>query len=183
MRFIETELNGAYIIEPVVHKDHRGFFLESYSRKVFEDAGIRADFLQDNHSLSKQKGVIRGLHFQNPPHAQSKLIRVVKGSIYDVIVDLRKKSPTYGKWFPVEISADNFKMLFVPTGFAHGFCTLEENTEVIYKVDAFYAPDSDAGIRWNDPDLKISWPVTDPVISEKDKSLPFLRDIENQFLQ
>jgi dTDP-4-dehydrorhamnose 3,5-epimerase len=183
VRFIETELNGAYIIEPVVHKDHRGFFLESYSRKVFEDAGIRADFLQDNHSLSKQKGVIRGLHFQNPPHAQSKLIRVVKGSIYDVIVDLRKKSPTYGKWFPVEISADNFKMLFVPTGFAHGFCTLEENTEVIYKVDAFYAPDSDAGIRWNDPDLKISWPVTDPVISEKDKSLPFLRDIENQFLQ
>ncbi len=181
MRFVETHLSGAYIIDPVVHRDNRGFFLESHSKKVFDNTGISITFVQDNHSLSHQAGVLRGLHFQYPPHVQSKLIRVIKGSVYDVIVDMRNNSPTYKKWFSVELSGDNFKMLFVPAGFAHGFCTLENDTEVIYKVDTLYAPQSDGGIRWDDPDLKISWPVKNPIVSEKDKKLPFLRDIENPF--
>lgn len=177
MRFSEAPLKGAFVIEPVVYSDHRGFFLEIYNKKVFEAMGLYIDFVQDNHSLSKEIGVLRGLHFQYPPHDQAKLVRVVSGAVYDVIVDLRKKSATYGKWFATELSATNLKMFFVPKGFAHGFCTLEEDTQVLYKVDAFYAPQADGGIRWDDPDLKIPWPTKSPIVSEKDKRLPLLSEI------
>ncbi len=181
MEFIETKLKGAYIIKPKVFQDERGFFLEFYSRKVFEENGIDADFVQDNHSLSVKKGVLRGLHFQLPPSAQAKLLRVISGKIFDVVVDLRKNSPTFGKWESFELSANNFEMIFVPHGFAHGFVTLEKNTEVTYKVDNFYAPESDSGIIWNDPDLNINWPIKDPILSEKDTKLQFFKDFSSPF--
>jgi dTDP-4-dehydrorhamnose 3,5-epimerase len=181
MEFIRSDLDGVCLIKPDVHGDHRGFFLESYTRPKFAEAGITTLFLQDNHSRSDQAGVLRGLHFQRPPYAQSKLIRVTRGAIYDVAVDLRKSSPTFGKWRAFELSAENFLHLFVPAGFAHGFCTLVENTEVQYKVDSLYAPAHDSGIRWNDPDLAIDWPVKDPILSKKDVELPFLRSIESPF--
>jgi len=181
MKFSESPLKGAFVIEPVVYNDHRGFFLETYSRKVFETMGLHVDFVQDNHSLSRHAGVLRGLHFQYPPYGQAKLIRVIDGAAYDVIVDLRKGSATYGEWFAVELSATNFKMLFAPKGFAHGFCTTKENTQVIYKVDAPYAPEAEGGICWDDPDLKIPWPAKSPIVSEKDKGLPVLRETGDVF--
>lgn len=157
------------MIRPQVFKDDRGFFLETYSKKKFEEAGIAVDFVQDNHSMSAQKGVLRGLHFQKTPFSQAKLVKVTKGKVYDVIVDLRKDSPTFGRWQGFELSAENFLMLFVPRGFAHGFVTLEDNTEFQYKCDNFYASEYDSGIIWNDPDLAIDWPVSEPVLSEKDQ--------------
>jgi dTDP-4-dehydrorhamnose 3,5-epimerase len=181
MEFEKTTLEGAYIIKPKVFQDERGFFLETYSERVFKSAGIQANFVQDNHSLSVKKGVLRGLHFQLPPNEQSKLVRVIKGSVYDVIVDIRKNSPTYGKWEGFELSADNFKMLLVPRGFAHAFLTLEDNTEFVYKVDSFYASESDSGIIWNDPTLNIDWPVKDPILSEKDLRLQFFKDLKSPF--
>jgi len=181
MRFIETALKGAYIIEPEVFRDHRGFFLESYNRKVFEEHGLNVDFVQDNHSLSDKPGVLRGLHFQRPPYEQTKLVRVVAGRVLDVIVDLRKGSPTYGEWLSVELSMDNKRILFVPKGFAHGFCTLEEKSQVLYKVDEFYNPGADGGLRWNDSDVAISWPTREPIMSEKDKNLPLLSDLGDVF--
>lgn len=182
MEFLETKLKGAYLVKPKVFQDGRGFFLEFFSEKVFSAQGIDVKFVQDNHSLSANKGVLRGLHFQLPPKTQAKLLRVVKGKIFDVIVDLRKDSPTFGKWESFELSAENFEMVFVPRGFAHGFVTLEDNTEIIYKVDNFYAPEFDSGIIWNDPDLKISWPVENPILSEKDGKLQSLKDFQNPFL-
>lgn len=176
MEFIKTKLDGAYIIKPRVFGDSRGFFLESYSKKKFEEAGITADFVQDNHSLSKEKGVLRGLHFQLPPFTQTKLIRVTRGKVYDVIVDLRKDSPTFKAWQGFELSAGNFEMLLIPKGFAHGFATLEENTEFMYKVDEFYAPDNEGGIIWNDKDLAIDWPVENPILSDKDQKNPTLEE-------
>ena len=181
MEFIRSDLDGVILVKPEVHGDHRGFFLESYTQAKFAQGGIAVPFVQDNHSCSTQKGVLRGLHFQRPPCAQSKLIRVIRGAIYDVAVDLRKSSPTFGKWRAFELSAENFLMLFVPAGFAHGFCTLAENTEVQYKVDSLYAPAHDSGIRWNDPDLAIEWPVGEPVLSKKDAELPFLKNIASPF--
>jgi dTDP-4-dehydrorhamnose 3,5-epimerase len=169
MEFIKTRLEGAYLIIPRVFKDERGLFLETYSRKEFEQAGIVTEFVQDNHSMSGKKGVLRGLHFQLPPASQAKLVRVTKGSVYDVIVDLRKNSETFGRWQGFELSSKNFNMLFIPKGFAHGFCTLEENTEFQYKCDDFYVPESDSGLLWNDSDLKIDWPIKNPILSEKDK--------------
>lgn len=181
MKIIPAELPGVFVIEPDVHQDNRGFFLESYSRDPFVKNGITVEFVQDNHSLSVQKGVVRGLHFQLPPHAQSKLLRVTRGAIYDAVVDLRRSSPAYGKWQGFELSADNFRMLYVPAGFAHGFCTITENTEVQYKVDRLYAPSADAGIRWNDPDIGVKWPASEPILSTKDSKLPFLRDFDSPF--
>jgi dTDP-4-dehydrorhamnose 3,5-epimerase len=181
MEFIRTTLDDVILIKPDVFADNRGFFLESYTQSKFADKGIGTVFVQDNHSLSAQKGVLRGLHFQTPPCAQSKLIRVTRGAIYDVVVDLRKASLTYGKWIGFELSVANFQMLFVPAGFAHGFCTLAENTEVQYKVDQLYAPAHDSGIRWNDPDLGITWPVDGPVLSKKDSALQFFRDFDSPF--
>jgi len=181
MEFVETSLKGAYLIKPKVFRDERGFFVESWNEKVFAENGIDAKFVQDNHSMSANMGVLRGLHFQLPPNAKAKLVRVTRGKVYDVIVDLRKDSPTYGKWESFELSADNFNMLFVPRGFAHAFLTLEDNTEFMYKVDNFYAPESDSGIIWNDPDLNIDWPIKEPTLSEKDGKLQYFKDFESPF--
>jgi dTDP-4-dehydrorhamnose 3,5-epimerase len=181
MEIIETTLKDAYIIKPQVFQDERGFFIETYSAKDFKAAGIMADFVQDNHAMSVTKGVLRGLHFQLGADAQAKLVRVTKGSVYDVIVDLRKDSETYGQWESFELTADNFLMLFVPRGFAHGYCTLEDYTEFQYKCDNFYAPQSDSGLLWNDPDLKIHWPVENPILSEKDQKQQFFKDFNSSF--
>ncbi|MEA2006921.1 MAG: dTDP-4-dehydrorhamnose 3,5-epimerase [Patescibacteria group bacterium] len=181
MTFKKTTLQDAVLIEPKVFEDRRGFFMETYSKKLFAQNGINADFVQDNHSLSVEKGVLRGLHFQKPPHAQAKLVQVTRGSVSDVIVDIRKNSPTFGKWESFELSAENKKMLFVPRGFAHSMCTLEKNTEFVYKVDGFYAPESDSGIIWNDSVLNIDWPTENPILSEKDKILPTFSDFDTPF--
>ncbi len=181
MEFIETTLKGAYLIKHKVFRDERGFFLESWSEKVFAENGIEAKFVQDNHSLSVKKGVLRGIHFQLPPDEQAKLVRVTKGSVFDVIIDLRKGSPTYGQWENFELSANNFQMLFIPCGFGHAYCTLEDNTEFMYKVDNFYAPEADSGIAWNDPDLNINWPIEDPILSEKDAKLQKFKDFNSPF--
>ena len=177
MEFIPTKFKDAWLIKPKVFQDERGFFLESYSKRDFEENGLKIEFVQDNHSKSVAKGVLRGIHFQKPPHAQSKLVRVTKGAVYDVMVDLRKDSDTFGQWEGFTLKADNFQMLLVPKGFGHGFCTLEDNTEFLYKTDEFYTPESDAGIIWNDPTLNINWPVKEPTLSDKDKALPFYKDI------
>jgi dTDP-4-dehydrorhamnose 3,5-epimerase len=171
MEFILTDMEDLIRIQPKVFGDQRGFFLESYVSETFRNAGITTVFTQDNHSFSKDKGVLRGLHFQKPPFTQSKLIRVTQGTVYDVVVDLRKASSTFGQWRGFELSAENFSMLFVPAGFAHGFCTLSENTHVQYKVDAPYAPEHDSGIIWKDPALSIEWPVARPILSDKDMNL------------
>ena len=179
MEFIKTDIDGLILIKPKVHNDCRGFFLESYSAPLFASAGIGCAFVQDNHSKSTAKGVLRGLHFQTPPFEQSKLVRVVRGAVFDVAVDLRRGSPTYKQWRGFELSERNFNMLFVPKGFAHGFCTLEENSEIQYKVDNPYSPTHDSGIIWNDPDIGVDWPVSEPVLSEKDKALPRLAAAES----
>ncbi|MCX7727155.1 MAG: dTDP-4-dehydrorhamnose 3,5-epimerase [Chitinispirillaceae bacterium] len=181
MEFVKTEIEGVIRIIPLVHKDHRGFFLESYSLEKFKKAGINTIFVQDNHSYSKERGVLRGLHFQKPPYAQAKLIRVTRGKVFDVVVDLRKNSPTFGKWLGFELSEDNFEMLYVPAGFAHGFCTLVPDTHVQYKVDVVYAPQYDSGIIWNDPNLGIKWPIQNPILSEKDSKLPSFENFSSPF--
>ncbi len=178
MKLIATGLDGAHIVEQVLHKDARGAFLEIFSSQAFTIYGISAEFVQDNCSYSKDAGVIRGLHFQTPPHAQAKLIWVVTGSIYDVIVDLRKDSPTFLQWRTVELSAEKPRMLFVPKGFAHGFCTLVPETRVFYKVDSPYTPQAEGGIRFDDPDLAIPWPTHSPILSGKDKVLPLLKELD-----
>jgi dTDP-4-dehydrorhamnose 3,5-epimerase len=181
MKVTETSLPGVLLIEPKVFGDHRGFFMECYNKKLFADYGLEFDFTQDNHSLSQQAGTIRGLHFQLNPKAQTKLVRVTRGAIYDVVVDIRKGSPTFGKWQGFILSADNKRQLLVPKGFAHGFCTLVENTEVQYKVDEYYSPEHDRGILWNDPALGIDWPTANPILSDKDTKHPLLADAEINF--
>lgn len=158
------------LLTPKRHSDARGFFSETYNQRAFKDAGIACAFVQDNHSYSKRAGTVRGLHFQAPPHAQAKLVRVVRGSALDVVVDARKQSPTFGKWVSVRLSAAEGAQLFAPKGFLHGFVTLEPETEVTYKVDDFYAGDCDGSVKWNDPDLAIAWGVSaqDAVLSDKD---------------
>lgn len=152
--------------------DHRGYFMETFSRRDFTEIGINADFVQDNQSLSARAGTIRGLHFQKPPHVQAKLIRVLKGKIFDVAVDLRRGSPTFAKWCATTLTADGSEQLFIPRGFAHGFCTLSPDTEIAYKVDDYYAPECDAGILWNDADIGIEWPirVEDAILSDRDSA-------------
>jgi dTDP-4-dehydrorhamnose 3,5-epimerase len=181
MEFVETSLKGAYLIKPKVFRDERGFFLEFWNEKIFAENGIDVKFVQDNHSLSAKNGTLRGLHFQLPPNAQAKLVRVMRGKVYDVIVDLRKDSETFGKWEGFELSGNNFQMLFIPRGFAHAFLTLEDNTEFMYKVDNFYAPESDSGIIWNDPDLAIDWPVKEPILSKKDGKLQNFKNFNSPF--
>jgi dTDP-4-dehydrorhamnose 3,5-epimerase len=176
MEFLATRIKGVVHILPTVHADSRGFFLESYTLRDFEKAGIPARFIQDNHSMSVETGVLRGLHLQYPPFAQSKLIRVIRGSIIDVIVDVRKGSPTYGQSESFELTERDFSMLFVPPGCAHGFFTILPKTEVLYKVDNYYSPQHEAGIIWNDPDLAIRWPTDNPVLSERDKKWPLFKD-------
>jgi dTDP-4-dehydrorhamnose 3,5-epimerase len=181
MKLLNTLFNNAYLIEPKVFRDKRGFFMESYNKKDLAEKGIPFDFIQDNHSLSQKSGTLRGLHYQLNPKPQTKLVRVTRGAIYDVIVDIRKGSPTYGKWQGFELTSDNKLQLLVPQGFAHGFLTLDENTEVQYKVDAFYNPKLDRGIIWNDQTLSIDWPIDYPILSEKDQSLPPVENAENNF--
>jgi dTDP-4-dehydrorhamnose 3,5-epimerase len=171
------------LITPPIFRDARGFFSETYNRDALAAAGIEAQFVQDNQSLSRARGVIRGLHFQTNPHAQGKLVRVVRGAILDVAVDIRRGSPTYGRHASATLSAENWAQLWVPVGFAHGFCTLEPDTEVIYKVTDRYAPECDKGLAFDDPDLGIAWPVapTEAVLSDKDRRHPRLRDLPPYF--
>ena len=172
---VETPIEGLFVIEPTVFGDARGFFMETYAKRDFDAmAGSPVDFVQDNHSKSR-RGVLRGLHFQTQ-HAQGKLIRVVAGAVYDVAVDLRAGSPTYGRWHGVELSAENHKQIYVPRGFAHGFITLTEEVEVQYKADNYYAPECDGNICWNDPEIGILWPVKPVKLSDKDAKAPRLRD-------
>jgi dTDP-4-dehydrorhamnose 3,5-epimerase len=172
------------LITPVVHRDARGDFAETFTRAACLAAGITADFVQDNHSRSPRPGTVRGLHFQTPPNAQGKLVRVTRGAIFDVAVDLRAGSPTFGRHVTANLSAANWAQLWVPAGFAHGFCTLEPDTDVIYKVTTGYAPKSDAGLQWDDPSLGIVWPVSraDAILSDKDTRQPTLADLKPAFL-
>ncbi len=179
--FKRLEIPDVILIEPKVFGDERGFFMETYKASDFKKNGIEYDFVQDNHSKS-QRGVLRGLHYQLKPMDQGKLVRCVRGRIWDVAVDIRKGSPWFGKWVAVELSEENKLMLWVPPGFAHGFVALEDGTEVMYKVTNEYAPELDRGIIWNDPDLAIDWPIENPVLSEKDKKLPKFKDAENNFV-
>lgn len=182
MRKIETTLSDAFLLEPTVHGDHRGFFMESYNKDTFIQVGIEIDFVQDNHSLSATAGTLRGMHYQLEPKAQTKLVRVTSGAIYDVIVDIRKGSPTYGQWQGFILSAENKRQLLVPKGFAHGFCTITPDVEVQYKVDELYSPEHDAGIAWDDPGLAIDWPMTNTVLSDKDTKHPILVNARNNFV-
>jgi dTDP-4-dehydrorhamnose 3,5-epimerase len=171
------------LVIPERHRDGRGFFSETYSRKPMTSAGIGAEFVQDNHALSAAAGTLRGLHFQVPPHAQGKLVRVARGAVFDVAVDIRAGSPTFGRHVSTVLSADNWMQVWIPPGFAHGYCTLEPNTEVIYKVTDYYAPDCDRGLRWDDPALGIQWPVDRAAItvSEKDCRQPSLQEMPPAF--
>lgn len=171
------------IISPKKHGDSRGFFSETYNQKAFAEAGIALNFVQDNHSMSPRPGTLRGLHYQGHPFAQDKLVRVVSGRILDVAIDIRKNSPTFGKWVAAEISADKWNQILVPVGFAHGICTLEPDTQLIYKVTNYYSAKHDFGIRWNDPDLAISWPFPEDhlLLSDKDKNQPFFRAVISGF--
>jgi dTDP-4-dehydrorhamnose 3,5-epimerase len=177
----QTGIAGLVVIKPKVCGDSRGFFLETYSRRAFAEAGLDYDFVQDNHARSGAKGVLRGLHFQRPPAAQAKLVWVTRGAVFDVGVDLRRGSPTYGRWFGLELSADNFLRLMIPRGFAHGYVTLTENAEFQYKVDALYSPADDGGIAWNDPDIAVAWPVAEPILSDKDRGQPLLAEAGSPF--
>lgn len=181
MKIVRTKLDGVVLLEADVFTDHRGFFMESFNERKMAELGFPIHFVQDNHSLSAPKWTLRGMHYQLQPKAQTKLVRVIAGSIYDVVVDLRKDSPTYGQWESFHLSADNKLQLLIPKGFAHGFCTLEENTEVLYKVDEYYSPEHDRGILWNDPDLKIEWPTEHPILSDKDRRNPPLKHAELNF--
>lgn len=181
MKVLETKLPGVKLIEPVVFGDHRGFFMESYNEEKYVANGIIHSFVQDNHSLSVEPGVLRGLHYQLNPKAQTKLVRVTAGAVYDVVVDIRKGSPTYGQWQGFILSAANKRQLLVPQGFAHGFCTLVPNCEVLYKVDELYSSEHDRGIAWNDPALGIDWPTSTPILSDKDGKHPTLAKAEPHF--
>lgn len=181
MKITETKLNGVVIIEPDVFGDNRGFFMESWNKKKMEEAGLYYDFVQDNHSKSTVKGTLRGIHFQKGDKAQAKLVRCVKGAVLDVAVDLRKNSPTFKQWVGVELSEENKKQLLIPHGFGHAFVTLTDDVEFLYKADNYYAPEADAGIRWNDPDIGVDWGVENPILSEKDKKNPFLKDCKELF--
>ena len=171
------------LITPRRFEDARGWFAETWHREKFRDLGVDVDFVQDNHSLSRPAGVIRGLHFQTPPDGQAKLVRCLRGRIRDVAVDVRRGSPTYGQWVAAELTAERGEQLFIPVGFAHGFITLEPDTEVAYKVSAPYAPQSDGGIAWDDPAVGVDWrsPVAQPLVSEKDAVLPALKDFDSPF--
>ncbi|MGL5530478.1 MAG: dTDP-4-dehydrorhamnose 3,5-epimerase [Culicoidibacterales bacterium] len=183
MKATKTNLPGVFVIEPNVFGDHRGWFMESYNQAGFEAAtGMKIEFIQDNQSFSAQVGTLRGLHYQLAPKAQTKLIRCTRGRIYDVAVDIRPESETYGQWFGIELSEENKKQLLVPKGFAHGFMTLTPDVEVQYKVDELYSPEHDRGIIWNDPSIGIEWPLdVTPVLSAKDEAAPLLKDAENNF--
>lgn len=170
-------------INPQRHGDHRGFFAETYSRRKYSELGIDVEFVQDNHSLSREVGTLRGLHFQAPPHAQAKLVRCGRGAIFDVAVDIRRGSPTYGQWKGYELSAENGNQLYIPVGFAHGFVTLEPDSEIVYKCSDYYALETEGAILWNDPDIGIDWPTkADPILSDKDAVVPLISELESPFI-
>ncbi|MCB1479966.1 MAG: dTDP-4-dehydrorhamnose 3,5-epimerase [Rhodobiaceae bacterium] len=183
MHVSSLEIPEIKLVEPRKHGDERGFFSEVFNARLFAGHGIDATFVQDNHSLSRDAGVIRGLHFQAPPHTQGKLVRVVRGAVWDVAVDIRHGSPTFGKHVAAELSNENWRQLWIPAGFAHGFCTLQPNTEVVYKVTDYYAPEADFGVAWDDPALKIDWPVAadEAVLSDRDRKHPRLEDLPAYF--
>ena len=183
MKRIDTKLPGVCIVEPDVQGDQRGYFMETYNQKAFEDIGITATFVQDNQSFTAAKGVLRGIHFQNAPHAQAKLVRVTRGAVMDVAVDLRRGSPTYKQWVAVELSAENKRMLFIPRGFGHGFKTLTDDVEFCYKVDNLYSRECDRGIRFNDPAIGVDWgEVTESLLSQKDTTAPLLEESDCNFV-
>ena len=176
MKFIRTVLPEVIVVEPQVFGDERGYFLETYRKDLFEKNGISVEFIQDNFSYSK-KGILRGIHFQSDPCAQDKLVRVAEGEVFDVAVDLRKGSLTFGKWIGEYLSETNKKMMFVPKGFGHGFCVVSEYAKFEYKCSAVYSPSHERAVIWNDPQLGIDWPIANPLISDKDKKAPFLKDL------
>lgn len=181
MRIEPTALDGVLLLHPQKHGDARGFVSETFKASALREAGIADEWVQDNHSFSAQAGTIRGLHFQAPPMAQAKLVRVLRGAILDVALDIRRASATYGKHVAVELSADNFAQLYIPAGIAHGFCTLTDDTEVLYKVSAEYAPAQEGGVLWNDQDLGIAWPVHEAAISARDAQWPRFKDFVSPF--
>ena len=183
MQVEELAIPGVRVLTPDKHGDRRGFFSEVYSRRTLAQLGIDTDFVQENHSRSSSRGTVRGLHFQIPPHAQDKLVRVVKGAVFDVAVDLRRSSPTYGRHVSVVLSAEAWNQVLVPAGFAHGFMTLEPDSEVIYKTSDYYAPDHDRGLRWNDPLLAVPWPIAEneAILSDRDWQLPGFAGFESPF--
>jgi dTDP-4-dehydrorhamnose 3,5-epimerase len=180
MKVLSTALKGVLLIEPSVFEDKRGFFMESYQQKKYMDSGIESNFIQDNLSFSV-RGTLRGLHYQLP-HAQAKLVQVIKGEVFDVTVDIRSGSPTFAKWTGVHLSGENRRQLYIPEGFAHGFCVLSETAIFTYKCSDFYSHDSERGILWSDPDIGVDWPVENPVLSEKDRNYDYLKDVPPEFL-
>lgn len=184
MQVVDAEIPDVKLLRPRRFEDARGFFSETFNRRALEAQGIVMDAVQDNHSRSVPKGTVRGLHFQSPPYAQAKLIRVTRGAVFDVAVDIRRGSPTFGRHVALVLSEAEWNQLYVPRGFAHGFCTLEPETEVLYKVDAYYAPEHDLGLAWDDPALGIEWPVTagEAVLSDKDRTHPLLADLPEYFI-
>lgn len=181
METIRTNIKEVLILEPKVYGDHRGFFQESYSKRAFENMGLKYELIQDNHSLSMEAGTLRGLHYQTSPKAQTKIVRAVTGAILDVVIDIRKGSPTYGKYVSAILTEHNHRQIIVPRGFAHGVLTLTPNTHLLYKVDEFYSPENDRAIRWDDPDIGIDWSWSNPILSEKDANAPLLKDADNNF--
>ena len=177
MKVTETKLAGVVILTPEVFGDHRGFFMESWSKRKMEEAGLQYDFVQDNHSSSTIKGTLRGIHFQQGEWSQAKLVRCTRGAVLDVAVDLRKSSPTYTQWVGVELSEENKQQLLIPRGFGHGFVTLTDDVEFMYKTDNYYASQADGGIRWNDPDIGVDWGITEPILSDKDTKNPFFKEV------
>ncbi len=182
MQVASTGIPDLLIVTLDAHKDQRGFFAETWREEWGGLIKLDSPFIQDNHARSEEKGVLRGLHFQRPPYSQAKFVWVTRGAVYDATVDLRAGSPTYGKWYGLVLSEQNMLRLFVPKGFAHGYMTLEPGTEFHYKVNSYYRPDHDAGIRWDDPALGIPWPGIEPVLSEKDRSLPLLAELDSPFV-
>ncbi|WP_271809519.1 dTDP-4-dehydrorhamnose 3,5-epimerase [Clostridium beijerinckii] len=180
MNLIKTKLEGVYIVEPQVIGDERGWFMETYSRIKIPE--ITCDFCQDNQSYSKEKGILRGIHFQNGEYAQAKLVRCVRGTVLDVAVDLRKGSPTYREWVAVELSAENKKQLFIPRGFGHGFVTLTDDVEFVYKADNYYNYESDRSVKFDDPEIGVEWGIENPILSEKDTKAPLLKDSDCSFV-
>lgn len=181
MKITQLKLPGVKILEPKYFEDYRGYYCETYSKRTMEENGIDTVFVQDNHSLSLKRGIIRGIHFQNNPKPQIKLVRCTRGRIMDFAVDLRKDSLTFRKWIGVELTAENHKQIWIPSGFGHGFIALEDNCEVQYKVDELYSPDLDRAIKWDDPDIDIDWGITTPVISQKDIDAPSLHESDVNF--
>ena len=183
VKITKAELPGVLLLEPARFCDARGFFSESWNRKTFLGHGIAIDFVQDNHSLSGAVNTLRGLHFQSPPHAQDKLVRCGRGRLFDVAVDIRNGSPTFGRWVGYELSGENGLQLLIPAGFLHGFVTLEADTEIVYKCSDYYAPDCDGAVRFDDTDIAIDWPLSgDPILSGKDTDAPYLKDFHSPFI-